>query len=227
MVTLNEASPRGRHRRGLWIGLAVLLVIAVAVGAFFLGRDSTTGSPSPAAPSAGSPAGDSRTRGLVAPPEPMHWEPYRGFALPVSSVHGPAHISGGVASGYTRTPAGALIAAAQIVHRLLLTPGPQWRRIAEKQLVGPGRDDFIAALAGVNRARPQRELQSLAGFQFVSYTDQRAVITIVAGQPGSYRAGTQVMVWRHGDWRLYAPVNANDGHPVEDLSGYVVWNAEG
>jgi hypothetical protein len=220
-------TPTPPRRRPVLIALAVAMIVLLALAAFFLGRDDP-GPDSAAPPPAGSPPSSVLPADGTVPttaPEDVRWELYRGIAVPVSDVHGPTSGSGAVASGYAHTPTGALIASVQIVYRLALAPQDQWRAVAEQQVTGPDKAAFLAQLAEVDRGQTDPRLQQIAGFRFVSYDPQTAVIETASGQPGKYTVGTQVMRWEDGDWRLHmSDAEHSIARVSPDLSGFVPWS---
>lgn len=226
MVTVPPTPTGSRGRRALWVGLIVLVVAAVTAVVVVLVTSSEDGK---AMPAKSRPGGGQQqpTRGLTAPPSPMHWEPYHGFPVPVSQVHGPSQINGAMASGYSHTPAGALIAYVQITYRAALAPGDSWRPVVDQQIIGPASDKVMRKMSQLDRTRPIPRLQAVAGFRFRSYTDQVAVIEIATGDWGSYTIGTTVLHWKNGDWRIYlaAGSTASARSISQFPEGFVVWKA--
>lgn len=219
MVSLDRSTPA--RKRPLWIGIAVLLVAALAVGAFFLARSLSRPAPPPASPDRQDNAPNQA--GLSAPPQPVRWMRYQGYVLPVSSVHGPSSTVDGLATGYSHAPEGALIAGVQILSRLSAVPVEQRRRIAARQVVGPAKQELLSALGSAS-SPAAGSAPSVAGFRFVSYTGDRAVIELVWDTTRNYRAATSVLAWKRGDWRLYLSQQPGQSHSVSDLSGYIAWS---
>jgi hypothetical protein len=69
----------------------------------------------------------------------------------------------------------------------------------------------------------------VAGFRYLSYTDDAAVIGLVRRTPqGSFAMTTLTVRWVDGDWKLVAPPA---GHwpavttTMTDLTGIVAWGA--
>ena len=110
----------------------------------------------------------------------MTWQLFSGVALPYSSTAGPRSVDGPVYAGYERSQTGALIAAAQLGTRYLLTPGDGWREVAERQVLpGVGREVFLAARAEVDDLDvPPGTYGQLAGFRVVAFTPDVAVICV-------------------------------------------------
>jgi hypothetical protein len=166
---------------------------------------------------------------LVAPP--LDWQLFDGVPLPYSRTAGPTRVDGPVYSGYARSQTGALIAAAQLATRYLLTPGEGWRQVLERQVLpGAGREVFARLRAGVDQDAPPGTYGQPAGFRFVAFTPDVAAIQLVSRFPMT--GGLQVVVvtvkWTGGDWRLELQPDGSSSptaQAVPDLDGFVVWGA--
>ena len=166
---------------------------------------------------------------LVAPP--LDWELFAGVPLPSSRTAGPTRVDGPVYSGYARSQTGALIAAAQLSTRYLLTPGGGWREVLERQVLpGTGREVFARLRATVDQDAAPGTYGHPAGFRFVAFTPDVAAIQLVSRFPTT--GGLQVVVvtvkWTGGDWRLELQPDGSSSptaQAVPDLDGFVVWGA--
>jgi hypothetical protein len=242
----------GRPRPGTVLAGAAAALILAGAGAVALFGGS---SPPPAVPAAAGPAvppaeadeadeaGEPATAEPARPAQleadgaeplltapPVSWQLFFGVALPHSPTAGPRGVDGPVYAGYQRSQAGALIAAAQLGTRYLLTPGDGWREVAEQQVLpGVGRDVFLAARAQVDDLDvPPGTYGQLAGFRIVTFTPDVAVISFVSrfSLTGQLQVTTTTVKWTGGDWRLELQP---DGGPsptaqtVPDLDGFVVW----
>ncbi|MGH3848049.1 MAG: hypothetical protein ACRDS0_42590, partial [Pseudonocardiaceae bacterium] len=178
-----EGGGRGRTSlllAGVFLGLVVLAGLVVAL---FGGGHNTQPTPPPASSRPGAIAPpDAQLDQTVptSPPASVRWELYQRVALPYSATAGPQTINGSVARGYAHTPTGALIAAAQIPSRSLLSPGDSWRQVVEQQVMpGPGRDRFIQLRSQITTDdTPDPRLGQIAGFRFITYTPEIAVIQL-------------------------------------------------
>jgi hypothetical protein len=165
---------------------------------------------------------------LTAPP--VTWQLFSGVALPSSSTAGPRLIDGPVNAGYQRSQTGALIAAAQIGTRYLLTPGQGWREVTRRQLLpNAGRDVFVTARAGMDElTMPPGTYGQLAGFRVLAYTPDVAVFTLVSrfATTGMLQATVTTVKWVGGDWRLVLQPDGGTSPTAQrltSLDGYVVW----
>jgi hypothetical protein len=226
---------------------AVVALLLAGAGSVALFGSSTPRVESPTAgPGAGRPATPTPMASMPAPARaveaavedvapllsapPVTWRLFSGVALPYSSTAGPRSVDGPVYAGYERSQTGALIAAAQLGTRYLLTSGDGWREVAERQVLpGVGREVFLAARAEVDDLDvPPGTYGQLAGFRVVAFTPDVAVICFVSrfSLTGQLQATTTTVKWTGGDWRLELQP---DGGPsptaltVPDLDGFVVW----
>jgi hypothetical protein len=220
-----------------WTGLAAVIILGVllvAAGGVVLFSDKGSGRQTTAPTATARPtSGGSQNQSLpTSAPANVTWTLWEGIGLPVSGDVGPTQVQGSVASGYSHSPTGALIAAAQLAVRVVLAPDADWRRAVEAGTVpGPGREAWIKdrePLTGkFDGVEPGRAAQ-LAGFQFTGYSPDLAVITLVNGDaPQGYRASTVTLVWRSGDWKVQQGpdgLTSTNVHPIADLSGFVPWS---
>lgn len=164
-------------------------------------------------------------------PAGVIWEPYHGVGLPVSRTAGPARADSGTVRCYARTPAGALIAAAQISERYETAESPIL--VAGTMLAqGPGRERFLARSRSATPTRAAGQSQAVpdkaqfVGFRVENYSPQAATVTLVRmrEQAGTFDATTWTVVWDEG-WRLQL---APDGtrppaRSVASPAGFVAW----
>ena len=237
------AVPRGQVVSG---AVAVLLLLGAGSVALFGGGRATVAVPSPLAtpagpttPSAAPISGAEPPHGLAQPTAvtgplltgpPVTWQLFSGVALPSSPTYGPHTVDGPVYAGYQRSQAGALVAAAQLGARYLLTPGARWRDVARRQLLpGPGRTVFLTARAGVDELTvPPGTYGQLAGFRVVTFTPDIAVLQLVSrfALTGRLQLTTATLKWVGGDWRLELQPDGGSSptaQQVPDLDGFVVW----
>lgn len=177
----------------------------------------------------------------------LRWADFHGIALPVSAHDGPRNTRRGLASGFTDTPAGAVLAAVNIGVRTAAQWGPAiYQPTITRQVTGPGTAALLAAQTAAYRqlraaahvppGQPvSRGYATEAAYRLVSYTPAGATADIVTAGPAS--GGTTVfavtriqVVWRGGDWRVIAPPGgdwANAATTITSLSGYTPFPGEG
>ncbi len=165
---------------------------------------------------------------LTAAPEGVTWELFQGVALPVSRTDGPTRVDGPVHAGFSRTPTGALLAAAQIRVRAIATPSvPDLLRVVDEQFAdGPGKSAYRELIAQVTDVSPPAGgYTQYVGFRYLSYDPDLAVVSLASqGSSGTTRAATATVRWIDGDWRLERPADAQEPSQVlPSLAGYVPW----
>ncbi|MGB6162255.1 MAG: hypothetical protein WCF33_01520 [Pseudonocardiaceae bacterium] len=215
---------------GVFLGLVVLAGLVVAL---FGGGHHTAATPPPVfpLPAAIAPPEPQLDQSVpTSPPGDVRWELYQREALPYSATAGPRTITGSVARGYAHTPTGALIAAAQIPHRMLLSSADTWRQVVEQQVMpGPGRDRFVQVRSEVTAdGPPDPRLGQIAGFRFVTYTPTIAVIQFATKfSSGELQVTTATVQWADGDWKQVLQPDGSESPTVQaipDLTGLVAWS---
>ncbi|GAB3866878.1 hypothetical protein GCM10029963_79950 [Micromonospora andamanensis] len=169
----------------------------------------------------------------TTPPTGVRWELVGPMAVPVSDTAGPTQTTDTTASGFTHTPEGALIAAAQIMVRSSHALGRQrWEPTIEQQFVPSGdRDRLLAELRAVaSEPTDPGSLSQIAGFSYQSYTPDTAVIGLVLRAPAAsasrYHVLSLTLLWRGGDWRMQAPPGGSwlsVNRMTDNLSGVIEW----
>ncbi len=235
----------GRQRLGrAWaIGAAVIvaLIVLAAVVVIWATRGGGTppaATPSPSPPASPSMAPSSSPSGAtvqdqavpVTPPQGVTWSLFQSVALPSSRTAGPTRVGGPVYAGDAHTPAGALLAAAQIGSRYLISPGGGWRQVVEQQVVpGPGRDVYIQKRAKVDSTSvAPGTYGQFAGFRFVTYAPDTAVIQYVTRfSNGNLQVATDTVHWFDGDWKLQLQPDGSATPTVQSVStlaGFIPWS---
>lgn len=238
-----STEPRRKRQRPrlLFIVCAVFLVALVLASVVILafrggdeGQTPDNAAPTPSTPvSTGSATpSPSATEELdqtipTETPTGVRWELWETVALPFSDEAGPRVVEGDVATGFAHTPTGALIAATQTAVRYRVAQ--DWRSVLQASVdPGAGAEAWANLRAPLTLDPPQPgQLGQAAGFQFVSYTPDRAVIQYVAKfANGSMQMVSLTVVWDGTDWKL---VLTDDGGtsatavPIESLSGFIPW----
>ena len=206
------------RRAGMGVAALLVLIVVALLIAGGCGSSSDDEASAPAVDTTAAPADVACTT-------------WQGVTLPASSVDGPRTVDGAVAKGYSHTPQGAALAAAQTTTRLQLAPDTDWVAVANTLAApGLGRDTYAVnrALVSITQPASGPNVQSLKGFRFDTYTPQRAVVKIAVNRhdPAAGRevttVATQTMVWSGSDWLLLLP-EAGKEHPattIPDLAGY-------
>lgn len=216
-----------------WTALAAVVVQALIAGlavvALVGGHQSGAAADRGSAPSAAasSPATDTSTsRPLTSAPAGVSWQLVDGVALPFSAADGPRGLADGVASGFSRTPTGALLACVQTSFRIGTVDPAAQVSVVRAMVIGAGKAGLLASRPAAPPAvRPQ-----LAGFRYLSYSASTAVISLVwrvtnaADDTSQFvDVGELQVTWSGGDWRLVDDGSQPSLPTVLDsqLTGYV------
>jgi hypothetical protein len=236
-------------RRRPWLlaaAVAVLAVLATALGVTRHAPAARTGTPAPAARAApaaitGGPPGPQA--GLAG----LQWTGYHGVRLPSSPVAGPRDTAGGLASGFADTPLGALLAVVNIAVRANAQWGPGvFVPVIRGQVAGPDAAALLAACqasydqaaqaAGITGGAPLGPAYATEqAFRWVAWSPLAATIDLVTAGPGSggltVRAVTRVQAaWDGADWKVIAPPGgdwATAASPLASLAGYTIFPGQG
>ena len=228
-----------RKSRVVLAAVALLLLVGLSVVALVLGRGDGSAPPTgpvatgpsraaePEASATTPPAMDAKP--LTEAPAGVTWELFQGVALPTSRTDGPTRIDGPVHAGFTRTPTGALLADVQISSRILIDPQvDSIRQVVETQLVeGPGKTAYLNLISPLTENTPPASgYAQIAGFRYVTYTSELAVISRATRDPaGRVQVSTDTLRWIDGDWKLDLPPSGlQQPQVVQDLHGYVPWS---
>jgi hypothetical protein len=223
---------RHRHPGRLGAVALVLFLTALLVSAaifIFLpqpdARHPVTDGPGQASDSVcGLPAGDQSVP--TTTPADTTWQLIGTTAAPTGPRLGPGRFGAGLPFCYSRSPMGALYAAANFIAVL---SDPRLRLPAAKYLTatGPGRDKWIGTLTASGVGGPGSSDQQIAGFRFINYDQATASLDL------AFRVGTKYahipfgLTFQAGDWKIVVP---DDGNPlagvaqIPDLSDYVPWS---
>jgi hypothetical protein len=169
----------------------------------------------------------------------VSWRDYHGVLLPYSSGDGPRIVRGDLASGFARTPLGALLAAVHVAVRANAQWGPKvFEPTIKDQVIGPDAASLLAATQGLydkrrghlrDGAALGRAYAVLEGFRWQGYSADTASLDLVSAGPGdsdvTVRAVTRLQLrWQNGDWRVIAPPGGTWGGsaaPIPGPDGYV------
>lgn len=148
-----------------------------------------------------------------AAPTHVRWSQFEGMSVPVAD-QGPARDNGTVAAGYTRTPAGAALAAIGTTIRMSLADDTHYPQIGQLLAAGPGRDAWAIARAQISIQGPiaAGSAPHLMGYRITTWTPERVVVAIYTRQSDrSLTANTATVVWTAGDWKLALPAPPGGG----------------
>lgn len=238
------APPPGDNRPGpsgsVWSSrsflAAVIVVVVLLIGGASVvldhrGRGSGAATGQPAATAAGTPAAPLDTAIPTSAP-PASWSDYHGVLIPSSPTAGPTRVVGDVASGFAHSPTGALLAAAQLPARRILAP--DWTAVLQHSVVpGPGVTVWRSTRSqlGTQLTPPPGGWTQLAGYRFLSYSPDQAVIQFLHSAPsGGYTVTVTTVSWvataSGGDWKLVLQSDGDDTPntaAVNSPAGFTIW----
>ncbi|NKY89548.1 hypothetical protein [Nocardia veterana] len=167
--------------------------------------------------------------------EPRGWQRVYGASVPFSTSDGPARIDeNGLAVGYSHTPQGAALAAAQITYRLNARPGDRdlyvrQVRVTAQQIAAYDKAREDGKLPEQQPDRITKYLVAPDAFQIENYADDMAIVRLAARGPVNdgkpvWAAIRLIMVWDNGDWRLKpTDTRATQSQYVDTLQGWTRW----
>lgn len=235
----SENTPEVKPPKKRWISIGIIAVIVLclpAVAVYLLtGRSEgpavlTYAVPTDQQTSSAAAAGrcdypeppTTDVTGIV-PPD-VRWElmPGTTMAAPRSGVAGPSTVEGNITSCYARTPSGALLAAANLLSEMRNYTLDMDRLVSTKVTHTTGYDALnqrVQAWEGGDTSRAPQPVQQIAGYRFLQFTGDWAVIEIVIRNTSGELAGAMASVsyalaWEDDDWKLVPPL---DGGNVPSL----------
>jgi hypothetical protein len=152
--------------------------------------------------------------------------------LPYSGSAGPCKVTATTATGFAHTPAGALLAAAQVSGRIsVTTPLEVATDTIEQQVIaGPARDALLSSTrARAGKPLTEQDAGQLTAWSMLTYTPDTAVVSLALANPGltgQYVTLPITVRWADGDWRVVAPPGGSwdsSAAVTPILDGYVEW----
>ncbi|MFQ6331888.1 hypothetical protein ACLMAL_38025 [Nocardia sp. CWNU-33] len=165
---------------------------------------------------------------------PHGWQRVYGASVPFSTSDGPTRIEDGLAVGYSHTPQGSVLAAAQITYRLNARPADRDLYVRQVRVSAQQIAAYDKALS--QDRLPQQQPEKVTkyfvasdAFKVENYADDLAIIRLASRGPvvdgkQLWAALRLVMVWDAGDWRL-KPATSNSAQTeyIESLAGWTKW----
>lgn len=239
----DEARVSPFRSRGFIFGAIVIgLIAAAAIIAIVVNlltpatpaeRPETTSSSSPTStdsPSAeGSVCGldDVELDGTVKAAPDTEWSFVGRVAVPSSGDAGPGVIEpDGFRYCYSRTPEGALFAAANLFG--LTIDRSTLDQVAQHLVVaGPARDSFIESAPSTMAQPAEAFSANVAGFRVLQYDGREATVDLaVRLTTGELLSYVFDVSWADGDWK-WSPAEGGAGVDVvviQSLGGYTPWS---
>ncbi|MET9486368.1 hypothetical protein [Nocardia sp. NPDC006630] len=166
--------------------------------------------------------------------DPDGWQRVYGASVPFSTSDGPSRLEDGLAVGYSHTPQGAVLAAAQITYRLNARPADRELYVRQVRVSAQQVTAYDQALADQRLPKQQPEkvtryLVASDAFQVENYADDMAIVRLAARGPvvdnrQLWAAVRLIMVWDAGDWRLKPSTSkTSQTEYVDSLAGWTRW----
>lgn len=168
-------------------------------------------------------------------PADLVWRSVAGLKVPTSRTDGPAKTS--PPQGYSHTPQGAALAAANGQAVLATAPDATWPEVVRTVTApGPGRDEFAQArtLMSVSGAVAAEAAATFSGFKVTKYSQDEAIVLLATTTPPRTNGGVLQtaypvqLAWTGGDWKLVLPTQADevDAAEIENLDGFTTWDED-
>ncbi|WP_188544119.1 hypothetical protein [Rhodococcoides trifolii] len=159
---------------------------------------------------------------MTGAPADLVWRQEDSIALPFTAADGPRSVNetSGAATGYSRTPQGAVVAAYQIATRIAL--GPHYAEVVDAQTVFDA-----SAAANVKQHRGSPDPSALgdvhpSAFKVLAYLPSQATVQYALPNPfdGSYNSYQFTVVWTDDDWKLVAPSETAAAQSLSRVDGF-------
>ncbi|WP_330180481.1 hypothetical protein OHB26_29290 [Nocardia sp. NBC_01503] len=153
------------------------------------------------------------------------WRPWHGTTLPFADRWGPTTVQGDVATGFSHTPEGAVIAMMQHQARLAGLDGAAWSAAARVMAVVAPADQPPDHHLGTGFDTGS-QLPYFAGYHWSSYTTDRAEADLaLQTDDGALNSVHVAEVWRGGDWKAELPAAGGTLTPLYGMDAYQPWPA--
>lgn len=158
------------------------------------------------------------------PPSGVSWVSLGSMSVPTGEQLGPRHLQSPYRQCFQHSPAGALLAAANIGPAASVNPAEGSKVLMRQMTPGAGRDSQISDLedpsAGPGTASP-------SGFTFGACAPTVCQLTLLESSDGYYVQIQMSMVWTDGDWKVDGQTTPSPAVGTTMPVGYVPWSAGG
>ncbi len=169
-------------------------------------------------------------------PADLTWRNVAGLKVPTSRADGPARTS--PPQGYSHTPQGAALAAANGQAALATAPDSTWPEVVRTVTApGPGRDQWAQArvLMSVSGAVDPSVAATFTGFKVTDYSPEKAIVLLATSTPPApgeqeplLTAYPVQVAWTGADWKLVLPTQEDDidAAEIQALDGFTTWDED-
>ena len=232
---------------GKWWYVSAALVFAVVIGAVAVvwsgSRSSSSASPSksagaPPAAGAGQPGnsggdGWSGDRGCAQTPGTgtfdgsalgaVSWQAVGNSSAPGSEVLGPVKVTGPVRQCFQHSPAGALVAAVNIISGLGADHATQ-AAVAQAQVTAGDWQQQLLAASDDSDSGGGSGAGTVAGYQLGGCEPASCLVNLAMYGQGIYYTVALPMVWQDGDWKLAGQSAPIPGRGMTSIpAGWTTW----
>ncbi|MFJ8896606.1 hypothetical protein ACIRCZ_18635 [Leifsonia sp. NPDC102414] len=223
-----------------WGVVGGLLLVCAAIWVAFPDRaptpaagpaPATTTKPSAPASASVCPATVESTEIPQAGPADISWTALYGNAWPTSAAIGPTKTVDGIAQCFQHSPAGAALAAVNIIQSTRTVDTVTAQKILATQFVqNAGLETATAELTKTYATQPPegRVWGRVVGFKVESYRPDQAVLLLVEYWPqrGQYTGYDVTVAWVDGDWKVQLTSDgqtSRNGDITVDPTGFTRW----
>lgn len=173
---------------------------------------------------------------VASAPADLTWRTVAGLEVPTSRDDGPARTS--PPQGYSHTPQGAALAAANGQAALATAPDSTWPDVVRTVTTpGPGRDQWAQArvLMSVSGAVDETVASAFTGFKITDYSPEKAIVLLATRTPPTsgqteplLTAYPVQLAWTGADWKVVLPIQDDeiDAAEIENLDGFTTWDED-
>lgn len=166
----------------------------------------------------------------------LTWRTVAGLEVPTSHEDGPAQTS--PPQGYSHSPQGAALAAANGQVALATAPDSTWPEVVRTVTApGAGRDQWAQArvLMSVSGAVDPADAATFTGFKITDYSPEKAIVLLATRTPAAegdseplVTAYPVQLAWTGADWKLVLPTQSDnvDAAEIESLNGFTTWDED-
>lgn len=146
------------------------------------------------------------------------WEPFRSASVPVSTEVGPGTVEAPLRRCYQHSPAGAVVAAVNIVTAAAV-PAEGVAVVKAQWTPGPGQDKALSDAASATGS-----MANVAAYRLTGCTPERCNVELVFFGGGIYINGMVPMTWSGSDWLVDGAVHVGEPGPAQGIPpGFTAW----
>lgn len=173
---------------------------------------------------------------VASAPADLTWRTVAGLEVPMSRSDGPARTT--PPQGYSHTPQGAAVAAANGQAALATAPDSTWPEVVRTVTApGPGRDQWAQArvLMSVSGSVDETEAATFTGFKITEYSPEKAIVLLATSTPPAEGEREELLTaypvqlsWTGADWKLVLPTQDEDidAAEIDTLDGFTTWDED-